>query len=57
MKGYVKEHNFDYKCSRGTLEDLPKWEFEEMPKIPRAKMNVLELEERKKLYGSRAWTI
>ena len=50
MKGYVKEHNFDYKCSRGTLEDLPKWEFEEMPKIPRAKMNALEPEERKKSY-------
>lgn len=50
MKGYVKEHHFDYKCSRGTLEDLPKWEFEEMPKILRAKMNTLDLEERKKSY-------
>ena len=30
MKGYVKEHNVDYSCSRGTMEDLPKWEFEEI---------------------------
>lgn len=37
-KGYVKPHATDYSCSRGTLEDLPRWEFEEMPRISRAKM-------------------
>jgi formate dehydrogenase major subunit len=36
--GYVKEKNTNFNCSRGTLEDLPKWEFEEMPRIPRAPM-------------------
>lgn len=38
MKGYVKEHHIDYSCSRGSMEDLPKWEFEEMPKLKRAQM-------------------
>jgi len=47
MKGYVKEGNVDYSCSRGSMEDLPKWEFEEIPKFPRAKMNSISLEERK----------
>lgn len=46
-KGYVKETSVDYSCSRGSLEDLPKWEFEEMPKIPRVEMPSLSLEERK----------
>ncbi|MBN2040843.1 MAG: FAD-dependent oxidoreductase [Spirochaetes bacterium] len=44
--GYVKEEKAEYNCSRGTLEDLPRWEFEEMPKIPRAKMPALSAEER-----------
>jgi formate dehydrogenase major subunit len=47
MKGYVKEHHIDYSCSRGTLEDLPKWEFEEMPKLNRVKMPALPVEDRK----------
>ncbi|MDP4093997.1 MAG: NAD(P)-binding protein [Bacillota bacterium] len=47
MKGYVKEQNVDYSCSRGTLEDLPKWEFEEMPKIERAQMPAIALNARK----------
>lgn len=38
MKGYVKEQHIDYSCSRGSMEDLPKWEFEEMPRLERAKM-------------------
>ncbi|NLP44059.1 MAG: FAD-dependent oxidoreductase [Peptococcaceae bacterium] len=46
MKGYVKEQPIDYSCSRGSLEDLPKWEFEEMPKLKRAVMPKLPLEER-----------
>lgn len=48
MKGYVKEQEIDYSCSRGSMEDLPKWEFEELPKIQRAKMPEISLEERKK---------
>ncbi len=47
MRGYVKERNTDYSCSRGTLEDLPKWEFEEMPQLPRAKMTSISIEERR----------
>lgn len=47
IKGYVKEENVDYSCSRGSMEDLPKWEFEEMPKFPRAKMPEISLVERK----------
>jgi len=47
MKGYIKEENVDYSCSRGSMEDLPKWEFEEIPKVPRAQMPSISLEERK----------
>ncbi len=46
MKGYVREANVDYSCNRGSLEDLPKWEFEEMPKLNRAKMPELPVEKR-----------
>ncbi|KNY29938.1 NAD(P)-binding protein [Pseudobacteroides cellulosolvens] len=46
-KGYVHEQNADYSCSRGSMEDLPKWEFEEMPKISRAKMPDLAISQRK----------
>ncbi len=49
-KGYVKEQKVDYSCSRGTFEDLPKWEFEEMPKIERAIMPAIEPEKRKNNY-------
>lgn len=47
MKGYVKEQHIDYSCSRGSMEDLPKWEFEEMPKCQRAKMPAISVDERK----------
>ncbi|MEG1436044.1 MAG: NAD(P)-binding protein [Oscillospiraceae bacterium] len=47
LKGYVTESNVDYSCSKGSLEDLPKWEFEQFPKIERAEMPSLELAERK----------
>ncbi|MDR1070757.1 MAG: [FeFe] hydrogenase, group A [Gracilibacteraceae bacterium] len=46
-RGYVKEVDVDYSCSRGSLEDLPKWEFERFPKIERAEMPSLPLEERR----------
>lgn len=49
-KGYVKEHKEDYSCSRGTLEDLPRWEFEEMPRIKRARMRALDPEIRRRTY-------
>jgi iron-only hydrogenase group A len=45
-KGYVPESNLNYNCSRGSLEDLPRWEFEEMPKFARAPMPALEAGER-----------
>jgi formate dehydrogenase major subunit len=45
--GYVKEVNVDYSCSRGSMEDLPKWEFERMPKIKRSIMPTLPIENRK----------
>ena len=40
-RGYVSGDNTNYCCSRGTLEDLPRWEFEEMPRIPRSPMRYL----------------
>ncbi len=46
-EGYVREEKAEYNSSRGTLEDLPRWEFEEMPKLPRSKMPALEVEARK----------
>jgi len=46
LKGYVKEENIDYSCSRGSLEDLPKLEFEEIPKFNRAKMAEIPTENR-----------
>lgn len=47
MKGYVKEENIDYSCSRGSMEDLPQWEFEELPKLPRLPMPTLPLPARR----------
>lgn len=47
MKGYVKDKSVDYSCSRGSLEDLPKWEFEEMPKFERAGMPAITVDKRK----------
>ena len=38
VRGYVRPGNQNYNCSRGSLEDLPRWEFEEMPKFLRATM-------------------
>jgi formate dehydrogenase major subunit len=45
-RGYAKEGNANYACSRGSLEDLPRWEFEEMPRIPRAQMPAMALSAR-----------
>jgi formate dehydrogenase major subunit len=46
-RGYAKASNENYACSRGSLEDLPRWEFEEMPRIARAAMPALALEKRR----------
>ncbi|MDR2975404.1 MAG: [FeFe] hydrogenase, group A [Propionibacteriaceae bacterium] len=35
MKGYVRPSHEPYDCSRGSLEDLPRAEFETMPKLAR----------------------
>ena len=45
-EGYVHEEAGDYSCNRGTLEDLPRWEFEEIPRVPRAPMPFIANEER-----------
>lgn len=45
-KGYVHESTIDYSCSRGSMEDLPKWEFENMPKIQRKAMPSIPVDER-----------
>ncbi len=46
MKGYVQESHVDYSCSRGSMEDLPKWDFEHFPRLQRAKMPSIDLQER-----------
>ena len=46
-KGVVREENPNYNCSRGTLEDLPRWEFEEMPRLTRAAMPAIPDGERR----------
>jgi len=45
-RGYVHEENDVYSCNRGTLEDLPRWEFEEIPRIPRVPTRFIDDEER-----------
>jgi formate dehydrogenase major subunit len=45
-KGFVQESHQNYNCSRGTLEDLPRHEFEAQPRIQRARQSELPLEQR-----------
>jgi formate dehydrogenase major subunit len=45
-KGYVREENPNYNCSRGSLEDLPRWEFEDVPRLSRAQMPLIAKSER-----------
>lgn len=45
-QGYVRPENPNYNCSRGSLEDLPRAEFEAMPKLPRAVMPALPVARR-----------
>jgi formate dehydrogenase major subunit len=51
MKGYVPERREDYSCSRGSLEDLPRHEFEAQPKIERVKMPTISVEKRAKNFN------
>jgi formate dehydrogenase major subunit len=51
VKGFAPERKGDYSCSRGSLEDLPRYEFEEMPKIKRSVMPSLTAEKRKKNFA------
>ncbi|MCV2393846.1 NAD(P)-binding protein [Actinotalea sp. M2MS4P-6] len=44
--GYVRPGHEDYSCSRGTLEDLDRDEFELVPKLARASMPELAVAER-----------
>ena len=46
-KGYCKESHADYSCSRGSLEDLPKWEFETLPRFARAEMPAIPVAARR----------
>jgi formate dehydrogenase major subunit len=45
-RGYVRPSQDDYTCSRGTLEDLPRAEFEGTPRFARAAMPTLAPAER-----------
>ncbi|MDR0945809.1 MAG: [FeFe] hydrogenase, group A [Bifidobacteriaceae bacterium] len=45
--GSVTPSREQYDCSRGTLEDLPRHEFEPIPKVARAEMPELEAKSRK----------
>ncbi len=45
--GYAKESREDYSCSRGSMEDLPKWEYEAMPRVARHAMPSISDEARK----------
>ena len=46
MRGYVRPSQEDYSCSRGSLEDLPRDEFERIPQLGRASLGELEPDER-----------
>ncbi|OIQ90719.1 NADPH-Fe(3+) oxidoreductase subunit beta [mine drainage metagenome] len=42
MRGYVRPSQEDFSCSRGSLEDLPRDEFESIPRLTRAHLGELE---------------
>jgi formate dehydrogenase major subunit len=47
VSGYVSEFKEDYSCSRGSFEDLPRYEFENRPKLERATQNAIDVEKAK----------
>jgi len=47
MKGYVRPHHEAYNCSRGSLEELPRDEFEALPRHARHQMPHIGLGERR----------
>ncbi len=55
--GVVAKSQEDYSCSRGSLEDLPRWEFEPMPKMARVKYKSLPMCERLKDFSEVDHTI
>ena len=47
VKGFVSEDGSNYACSRGSLEDLPRYEFETLQRLSRLPMPVIPMEARK----------
>ncbi|WP_407342141.1 NAD(P)-binding protein [Pengzhenrongella phosphoraccumulans] len=45
-RGYVRASTTDYTCSRGTLEDLPRAEFDDIPRFARATRSALAPDDR-----------
>lgn len=45
-KGYVRPEREFYNCSRGSLEELPRDEYEEIPRLARAPMPALDVAQR-----------
>lgn len=45
-RGYAPELKEDYSCSRGSLEDLPRHEFETLPRIERTQMAGIAMDKR-----------
>jgi formate dehydrogenase major subunit len=43
LLGFARESHEDYTCNRGTLEDLPRFEFEIMPRAARAAMPAIDI--------------
>ena len=49
-RGYVRPGHEDYSCSRGSLEEMPRDEFETIPKLERPKMPALPVDKRLKSF-------
>ncbi len=45
--GYISEFKEDYSCSRGSFEDLPRYEFTNLPKLKRAKQEAMNVDKAK----------
>jgi formate dehydrogenase major subunit len=50
-RGYVRAEPAGYNCSRGSLEDLPGREFDELPRLARAAMPMVPVERRLAGFG------
>lgn len=49
-RGYVRPTQEDYACSRGSLEDIPRGEFDEVARVERATMPALPVDKRVKSF-------